>query len=211
VPRFEHTAAGYQRSFEEADTRRLDRVRNLRRQARGDSQLSEITRAVLGATGSAGAPSILERWIQLYEKAEDYAGTPLVVVENNGRQGSLRAYAGIISGSAVVEFSSDWDAPDKKSAGARLNVPVEPMVSCSTNHVWRPEDFHHYPPGALTVARVNLLEFRNDTNDPNKDFSSSFDDTSFGRREIYRHERFQDGISEMLLVLGEIGAGSPGV
>lgn len=113
---------GWVEKLDASRIRYLQRISKMRAEVRADKSLSELDRAVLGATGSSAE---LRRYATMAGRIKDLLGSPIVVVEAEERGVALNAVGGIIAGAVEAELTHRDKTKDTDDLTmAALSVPV---------------------------------------------------------------------------------------
>ena len=187
--------------FEEEKRRHLATERMLRSESGRDEGLDELSRAVLGLSGSA---EILTRYQALAVRIGELAGEPIVKVADFRGQRVRRAEAGVIAGEVVLSSSLLTDqVPGSRSGYLKMEVPLAPFVSCHfpLDSGWlNVHNGSSVADNRITVAHLINREWGNATADPEADYTETeMPYLYIGRRAIYGAPRFSDGIGAVLL------------
>lgn len=219
--------------FEDSKRRYSQRVETLKLEIRADESLSDLERAVLGATGSAEE---LKRYQDLALKVGRLSGQPIVALQRVEKSKVVEAHAGIISGPAEVELDYHESIHGGRRAkdgftGSKIRVPVTPGVVYhdfrntgrhpandskslffdSESSMYDRDEEQSY----VTIARFSVpYEFEHSSrqiDDPYQNFTNGIDLGSVlvGKETIYNSSYFTIGLSKILLGLEGHAADAP--
>lgn len=188
--------------FRDEDKRHLSEVRKLRRTVWADTTLEPLTRAVLGLTGSYDQ---LNKYERLAARVDEGINEPVVYALGSYPVGprksplfERRMRAGIISGPLQIDYADLHE----ESGTMSLSIPVDPLVvvvSGIQNYVRRGKELEYR---AIHVVTLSNHEFRNDSTNPDMDYSEdSHYPVYIGRDEINRNKSVDKGIDHILGVL----------
>lgn len=196
-------------TFEKEDHRHLIEVRKLRRQAMFNPDLDELSKAVLGVTGSS---ELLNKYKKLYKDIEQVIGEPYLSIKlkNDELDSST---GGIIAGEPVIEtykYSAGSEYYEPDYVGFKLSVPTK--LNISSRHWLRDKSYMGKISRAWNikseeVATVWSDESINLTSYPEEDYHE-LDHVRqgillLGRAAIYQSEYLAKGAFKTLLAIEE--------